>query len=153
MDAQFFRELNKGIFQIEPETIENWKKQYYPKLNENRMVLENSKIELTREEKAISKLLDLYESGIVERETFEERIFCYKKIRKELTGKMKDSGSWLEKYENRCPEDILKRMEECKMKLRQARSSTEVNLAYKGVVERLYYNREVENIILQIIYK
>lgn len=153
MDAQFFRELNKGIFQIDPETIEKWKKQYYPKLNENRMLLENAKIELTKVEKAISKLLDLYETGIVERETFEERIFCYKKIKKELTGNLQDSGRWMEKYGHRSPEDIVKRMEECKTKLKQARSSTEVNLAYKELLERIYYDRKIEQIILIICLK
>lgn len=60
-----------------------------------------------------------------------------KNIKRKLKGKMQDFGRRMEKYGYKSPEAILMRMEECKMKLKQARSSTEVNLVYKELVERI----------------
>ena len=153
LNEAFYRALNRGLFQIGEEKVEEWKKKYYPKMQEYTVLLKSQKTEFDKVEKAMRRLLDLYENGSLEKEVYEERIERYRAIKKKLVEKIQEIERWVEKNRSKRPEDILKRVDACKIRLKEARSSSEVNLAYRRLIERIYYNRKLESISIHVLLK
>lgn len=153
LDDAFYKALYQKITKIDEQTME-LVEENNEEYREIEALLTVKQKELVQTEKAIEKILDLYEEGIITKQRFSDRMNGHEKAKNELETEIERCKLALTSQVNMVTvETIQKRIDEFKALWLGATDPSEQNRAYRLLIDRIAYNREDDGVTLEVLYK
>ncbi|MHC1745541.1 MAG: recombinase family protein [Negativicutes bacterium] len=153
LDDAFYKTLYQKITKIDEQTMElvdETNEQY----REIETLLTMKQKELVQTEKAIEKILDLYEDGMITKQRFSDRMSGHEKVKNELEADIEQCKLALASQVNMVTvETVQKRIDEFKALWSDATDPSEQNRAYRLLIDKIAYNREDNGVTLEVLYK
>jgi len=153
LDVVFNHALYSVITKIDKQTLQ-MVDATISQYSEIATLLEIKQKELVQTEQAIEKLFELYEDGTISKQRFSDRMAVHEKKKKEAQGD-------IEKYRQILAvnadvvtmENIKNRVSEFKEVWSTASTPSEQNKAYRLLIDRIVYDREENEVTLEVLYK
>lgn len=153
LDDAFYKALYQKITKIDEQTlelVEEINEQY----QELQALCEMKQKELAQTEQAIDNLFELYEDGKIPKQRLSDRIAGHEKVKNELLVDIEKCKTALASQVNLVTvEMVKKRINEFKNVWLNAVDMSEQNRAFRLLIDRIVYDREDNDLRLDVLYR